>query len=254
MILDGVSTKKLKKFYLENGLDSSSKEFRTLRSKMGAMVNRCYNENNPSYKNYGERGIRVCSEWYPITPESTVKFIKWALSNGYKEGLSLDRIDVNRNYEPSNCRWISMFEQQSNKRNNHYLELNGEVKHIAEWERELGISGTCINERIRRGWQEEDLLNPINIRTAEQQSILENVGWNKSRNRWKATSKTKDNTKRQQEFIGWYYTRERAEYAKIIYESTGEKIHNKDITDEMLKILPIMIEEYQKTHINHYKH
>ena len=76
-----------------------------------AMRERCYNTKGKHYNRYGERGIRVCDEWL----KDYSVFYNWAISNGYKDGLSIDRIDNNGNYEPSNCRWVTMAEQQRNK-------------------------------------------------------------------------------------------------------------------------------------------
>lgn len=76
------------------------------------MKTRCSNSNNHSYKYYGGRGITMCEEWF----NDYLAFKQWSLDHGYAENLTIDRIDVNGNYEPSNCRWITMSEQQSNKR------------------------------------------------------------------------------------------------------------------------------------------
>ena len=77
-----------------------------------AMKSRCYYKKNKCYRSYGGRGVSICQEWI----DSFNTFAVWALSNGYKDNLSIDRIDVNGNYEPDNCRWATNEEQQKNKR------------------------------------------------------------------------------------------------------------------------------------------
>ncbi len=76
------------------------------------MLSRCENPKNRNFRNYGGRGISVCQEWH-----NPVEFVRWATANGYKPGLSIERRDVNGNYEPSNCCWIPLADQQLNKRN-----------------------------------------------------------------------------------------------------------------------------------------
>jgi len=218
----------------------------TLYKKLSGMINRCHKskEGSKGYKNYQSRGISVCYEWrHDINKEGFNNFYTWAINNGYEDGLSIDRIDVNGNYEPSNCRWITMFEQQGNKTNNRYIKNGEVVKHASEWARELEVTSEAISERIRRGWKEEDLLLPLVNKTAEYTSEIFGVHWNVSRKRWKAMSKLNGN--KRQEFIGWYYTQERAEYAKIKYETEGVKIHNKEIADEMLLELQKLKEDYE---------
>lgn len=115
-----------------------------------AMKRRCQNPNVKHYKDYGGRGILVCSEWQEYIP-----FKEWAMSSGYKEGLSLDRIDVNGNYEPSNCRWVTMFEQEQNRRNTVHIEYNGKMYTIREAADITGLSYRTIKGRVERGWSGE---------------------------------------------------------------------------------------------------
>lgn len=109
------------------------------------MRNRCENPNRKKYKDYGARGIRVCEEW-----QDAGKFCEWALNNGYKEGLQLDRINNDGNYEPLNCRWVTPKENSRNRRNTVYLTLNGETKCVAEWCETLNISPNTIYWWIRK--------------------------------------------------------------------------------------------------------
>jgi hypothetical protein len=103
------------------------------------MKNRCFWKKSPMYKNYGERGITVCEEW--LDRECGFEnFVDWALKNGYSEGLTLDRIDVNGNYCPQNCRWVDKYVQANNKRKNYYLKINGEIDTVGNWARRLNVS------------------------------------------------------------------------------------------------------------------
>lgn len=124
------------------------------------MVWRCENPNCAMYEHYGGRGIRVCEEWRT----SFESFSSWAKNNGYNDTLSIDRIDVNGDYEPLNCRWISIVEQQGNKRNNHYLTFDGRTATIAEWSRITGIKAATIQMRIKKGWDAERALTESNRR------------------------------------------------------------------------------------------
>ena len=108
------------------------------------MKNRCYNTKAESYKNYGARGISVCDEWR----NSSTAFIKWAILNGYKEGLEIDRIDNDGNYEPSNCQWSTPQYNSSHRRNTIFLTILGETKTVAEWCRGLDK----VNQRTVYRW------------------------------------------------------------------------------------------------------
>lgn len=110
------------------------------------MKKRCYNPNSKSYKDYGERGIVVCDEW----KNDFLSFYHWSVQNGYGENLQIDRIDTNGNYEPSNCRWITHAEQQRNRRNNIYIEHNGQKKSLTQWCAELNFSSKIAYERYKR--------------------------------------------------------------------------------------------------------
>ena len=98
------------------------------------MRNRCLNRKTPDYKYYGGRGIRICKDWNDF-----ICFEVWSLSNGYTEKLTLDRIDVNGNYCPNNCRWVTRKVQSNNKRNLRLLEYKGEIKTITQWSETLAI-------------------------------------------------------------------------------------------------------------------
>lgn len=120
-----------------------------------AMKKRCTNEKQKCFASYGGRGITVCKEW-----ESDFQaFHDWAMANGYAEGLTIDRIDVNGNYEPANCRWISIQAQQRNRRTNHMVTFNGETHSITEWSEITGLSRNLISNRlITLGWDVERAL------------------------------------------------------------------------------------------------
>jgi len=120
------------------------------------MKQRCYYVDHKHYKDYGGRGICVCCDWR----ENFKSFYNWALNNGYKEGLTIDRIDYNGNYEPSNCRWITIIEQSRNKRSNRLLEYKGEVKSLIEWCEILGLKYSTIRARLNKyHWSVEKSFN-----------------------------------------------------------------------------------------------
>jgi len=119
------------------------------------MLRRCRNQREPSYRHYGARGICVCPEWRAFSA-----FSQWALANGYQDGLTLDRIDVNGNYEPSNCRWADAFTQANNRRDTVMVTAFGETKTIGQWVRDPRsvVSFAELSGRIRRGWDAEQAI------------------------------------------------------------------------------------------------
>lgn len=113
------------------------------------IIQRCENKNSEYYYRYGQRGIKMCEEWR----NDFELFYNWAINNGYKESLSIDRINNNKDYCPDNCRWATRVEQANNTSRSHFIEFNGEKKTIAEWEKETGITG--LSYRINAGWDIE---------------------------------------------------------------------------------------------------
>lgn len=110
------------------------------------MINRCTRQKFRQWKDYGGRGITVCDEW--INDYSVFK--EWAIQNGYSDDLTIDRINNDGNYEPTNCRWVSMKHQMNNKSNNHLINYNGCTKTLTEWAEELGIPRHTLSERINK--------------------------------------------------------------------------------------------------------
>lgn len=118
------------------------------------MIERCYNPKCKGYKDYGNRGIKVCDEWQEFT-----NFYRWALENGYKENLTIDRINVNGNYEPSNCRWATMLTQSNNKRNTIKITFDNEVHTLSEWSRLLDLEYIRAYKMYKKGEFEDYLQN-----------------------------------------------------------------------------------------------
>lgn len=126
-----------------------------------SMKERCYLKTYEEYKNYGGRGITVCDEWL----HDFQSFYDWSMANGYRNDLTIDRIDVNGNYEPSNCRWADWETQHYNKRNTIRINVNGELKTLKEISREYGISQKTLMSRYGRYkkglFALEDMTRPV---------------------------------------------------------------------------------------------
>lgn len=136
------------------GLSTHGETNTRIHKIWSSMHERCERKSHEHFDCYGGRVIKICEEW-----DKYEKFREWALNNGYKENLTLDRIDVNGDYCPENCRWSDWTTQQNNKRNNHNLTYRGQTKTIAEWSRVTGINKTTIRARLISGWCVEDVLN-----------------------------------------------------------------------------------------------
>lgn len=121
------------------------------------MKSRCYNSNDKEYKNYGGRGVTICNEW----KDDFRTFREWSKANGYREDLTIDRIDVNGNYTPDNCRWVTMVVQANNSRRNVFLTHNGKTQTVAQWAREMGVNHRMLHKRLKRGWSVEKTLKEL---------------------------------------------------------------------------------------------
>lgn len=124
------------------------------------MKRRCYEKTRDNYHLYGGRGIRYCERWQKFQnfmDDMHKSYLEYSEIHGEKD-TSLDRIDTNGNYEPSNCRWLTMKKQSRNKRNNRIITYKGESLCISEWEERLGFSSSLLNNRLRAGWSEKEAL------------------------------------------------------------------------------------------------
>lgn len=127
---------------------------RRLHTAWRNMLGRCENPRHSGYKDYGGRGIVICEEWHNF-----FSFYAWSLSNGYADNLTIDRIDNDKGYNPSNCRWVSQKKNSRNRRNNHVVTFNGESLCVSEWAERLGMTASALGERLRSSaWSLEQAL------------------------------------------------------------------------------------------------
>lgn len=124
-----------------------------LYTTWACMKDRCSREKNKNYKNYGGRGIKVCSEWI-----EWLNFKEWALSSGYADDLTIERIDVNKGYSSENCIWIPLKDQAINKRYRR-LTYKGKSLTVREWAKKLDIIEDTLYSRLRLGMSVEDALS-----------------------------------------------------------------------------------------------
>lgn len=158
------TVRKVTKITLKNGtskscgclkLETSYKNLDTSTHKLSktriykiwkGMKDRCYNSKTPIYKNYGARNIKVCDEW----KNDFMNFYNWSMDNGYNENLSIDRINVNDDYKPSNCRWADRITQQRNTRKNVFITYNGETHCMKEWAEIVKMPYKLLQQRLKR--------------------------------------------------------------------------------------------------------
>ena len=123
------------------------------------MISRCYNSESKDYKWYGGKGIRVCDEWL----NNPSLFEKWALTNGYEDNLTIDRIDENGNYSPGNCEWVSNSDNSAYKSTTNYIAVNNQCYSGKAWAKILNIGPNCIN-RILKKYGEDLTVKFIKLR------------------------------------------------------------------------------------------
>lgn len=139
-----------------------NKKEKVISAIFNSMKQRCYNKNCSAYKNYGGRGIKICDKW--LNNKNGIKnFINWAINNGYQEGLTIDRINNNGDYCPENCRWITMKEQNKNKRSNVIIKINNEEKCISEWAEIYNLNDATVRRRFKVGDKNERLIRKIDL-------------------------------------------------------------------------------------------
>lgn len=117
------------------------------------MKRRCLKPSSAAYRYYGGRGIKLSADWLDYT-----SFQEWSLSHGYTDSLTIERIDVNGDYCPENCKWITKEEQARNKTNNRRITINGETRLVTDWLKDASVSSTQVYYRLKHGWSIEDAL------------------------------------------------------------------------------------------------
>lgn len=152
------------KFLYESKYGNST-DYERLYHIFNGMRTRCYNPKDINYKNYGGRGIKICDEWL----EDFFKFMDWSMQNKYQNNLTIDRIDVNGNYEPNNCRWINIKEQENNRRDNVFLKHKGKIKTLKQWAETINIP---YNTLYSRYYREIELLKNHTIKQINVNKIL----------------------------------------------------------------------------------
>jgi hypothetical protein len=149
---------KMKKLYIEGKLKGTFKPVHGKRkhpmySTWRNMLRRCYDKKAPDYPRYGGRGVGVCEEWLSVNG-----FIEWADNSGRKQGLTLDRINNDGNYEPTNCRWATHKEQSLNSTRSNLHTFNGVTDSLHGWAKTQGLKYNTVVSRVRYGWPVEKAL------------------------------------------------------------------------------------------------
>ena len=135
------------------------------------MKSRCLNPNNKRHKFYFDKGITVCDEW----KNDFMNFYNWAINNGYRDNLTIDRINNNGNYEPKNCRWATITEQNNNQSNNIRIKYNESEYTLSELSKIYNIKRATLYDRIKRRWTIDEALNRKVAKRNRVKSVSFNV-------------------------------------------------------------------------------
>lgn len=136
-----------------------TKDNKRLYGIYNGIKKRCYNEKSGRYMDYGGRGITMCAEWLDCDKGFDL-FADWALANGYEDNLTIDRVDVDGDYSPQNCRWITLKEQSQNKRTTIWVDYRGEHIRLKELCKRAAVPYDTVHDRLfKRGWDIEDAVN-----------------------------------------------------------------------------------------------
>ena len=121
------------------------------------MKKRCYNPKNAHYNRYGGRGIAVCEEWL----HNFQVFYNWAMANGYRDDLSIDRIDNDKDYSADNCRWVTCKENNNNTSSNKLICINGTTMTLKQWSEKKHVNYSTVRYRIYSGWTIKEALGLV---------------------------------------------------------------------------------------------
>jgi hypothetical protein len=146
------------------------------------MKQRCYNSHHCGFSRYGGRGIIIADEW--LGENGVKNFNDWAMNNGYREDLTIDRIDNDKGYSPDNCKWSTYKEQAMNTRNARIIEHNGEFFSINDLSKKYNISYYIIDKRLDKDLSFEEIIAKPIIKKASRQSGIKGIIWNKKQKMW----------------------------------------------------------------------
>ena len=155
-------------------MSDEDKDRKRLYSIWNTCRKRTLNPKNKDYPHYGGRGIRMCKEW----EEDFETFRQWAMTHGYRDGLTMDRVNNNAGYNPGNVRWISRKAQARNRTTNTYLTVDGRTRPVVEWCEMYGIPDYVVVRRIKAGWSPEDAVKrPVRKRREERRCSEDTCTW-----------------------------------------------------------------------------